>query len=162
MTKKIICEIVLLSTVWAVMCLQACQQPAAGVKAIRHLAEVHNNGSTLYVDLADARQVMKADSNNSFIAYKIGFEDSVQGDKKYEQERSVYYDYRMGNDWKVVAGGDSISPVFFQPVTALNKTNKEEILVFELPAGQHPDALVYDDSFGDWQKQIIALNPHIK
>ncbi|THU40043.1 hypothetical protein FAM09_09155 [Niastella caeni] len=163
MRIEIRCGLPYLSAVLVLLYVQACQQPAAKtIPAIRHLAEVHKNGSTLYVDRADSRQVMKADSSEVFIAYKIGFEDSVQGDKKYEQERNVYYDFRMAGDWKAVVDSDSIAPVFFQPVTGLNKTNKEGILVFELPAGKRPDALVYNDSFGGWQQQIIALNPHLK
>jgi len=155
-------RIVLLNMVCGFVCLQACRQPVAAAKVVRHLAVMAKNGSTLYVDPADSRQVMKTDSSDAFVAYKIGFTDSLPADKKYEQERNVYYDFRMVNDWKAVVGNDSISAVFFQPVTALNKMNKEGILVFELQAGQHPDVLVYDDSFGDWQKQIIALTPHLK
>lgn len=162
MSKEIMYRIVLLSMMCGFICLQACRQPLAEAKVVRHLAEVHKNGSTLYVDRADSRQVMKADSSNAFVAYKIGFTDSLPADKKVEQERNVYYDFRMVNDWKAVVGSDSISAVFFQPVTGLNKMNKEGILVFELQPGQHPDVLVYDDSFGDWQKQLIALTPHLK
>ncbi|OQP63234.1 hypothetical protein A3860_25430 [Niastella vici] len=163
MAREIIYRIVLLGTVWAFICLQACESTAAKVKpVIKHMAEIHRKGSDLYLDEADSRQVMKAGSNNNFIAYKIGFTDSLTDDKKFEQKRIEYYDYRMVNDWKAVVNGDSISPVFFQPVTGLNKMNREGILVFELPTGSQPDALVYDDSFGNWQKQIIALNPHLK
>jgi hypothetical protein len=163
MRKEIIGSIMFLSMVCGIVCLQACQQSAARTKStVRHMAEVRRNGSTLYIDSADSRQVMKADSNEVFIAYKIGFEDSLTGDKKYEQERNIYYDLRMASDWKAVVGGDSIAPAHFQPLTGLNKMCKEGILIFELPSGKQPDALVYDDSFGDWQKQIIALNHHLK
>jgi hypothetical protein len=163
MRKQIIVKIMLLSMVCGVVCLQACQQSAAKAKqAVRHLAEVHKNGAAIYIDPADSRQVMKADSSELFTAYKIGFKDSETSDKKHEQERNVYYDFKMVNDWKAVVAGDSIAPVFFQPLTGLNKSKKEGILVFELPAGKHPEALIYDDSFGDWHKQIIALNPHLK
>jgi hypothetical protein len=163
MRKEIICKIMLLSMMSGIVCLQACHQPNTGAKIIvRHMAELHSNGSVLYVDPADSRQVMKADCSEAFVAYRIGFEDSLTSDKKIEQARNVYYDLRMASDWKAVIGSDSISPVFYQPVTRLNKVSKEGILVFELPAGRRPDALVFDDSFGDWQKQIIALNPHLK
>jgi len=163
MRKKINGVIMLLNMVSIVMCLQACHQSVARAKpAIHHLAERYSNGSTIYIDRADSRQVMKADSSEAFTAYKVGFTDSLQHDKKYEQERTVYYEFRMANDWKAVIGTDSIAPVFYQPVTGLNKMNTEGILVFELPAGRQPDVLVYDDSFGDWQRQIIALTPHLK
>lgn len=163
MRIEVVFKIMLLSMISGVVCLQACHQPNAGARVpVRHMAEVRRNGSILYIDPADTRQVMKADSSGVFVAYKVGFEDSLTSDKKYEQARNVYYNFRMSNDWKAVIGSDSITPVFYQPVTGLNKVSKEGILVFELPVGQHPDALVYDDSFGDWQKQIIALNPHLK
>ncbi len=163
MRKEIIVKVMKLYMICGVVCLQACQQPDANTKlAVKHMAEMTRNGSTLFIDPADSRQVMKADSGEAFVAYKIGFANSVQGDKKYEQERNVYFDFRMVNDWKAVVGSDSITPVHFQPLTGLNGTNKEGILVFELPAGKQPDLLVYDDSFGDWQQQIIILNSHLK
>jgi DNA-dependent RNA polymerase auxiliary subunit epsilon len=163
MRKEINCGIMLFCMVWVIMCLPACYQSVGGKRpAIKHMAEVHKNGCSLYVDRVDSRQVMKADTGNAFVAYKIGFIDSLQGDKKYEQERNVYYDFKMVNDWKAVVGRDSILPIHFQPVTGLNSMNKEGILVFEMPAGKYPNTLVYDDSFGDWQKQIIALNPTLK
>jgi hypothetical protein len=163
MRKEIILRKSFVSGLCAAICLQACQHPVAGARvAKRHLVEISRNGSTLYIDRIDSRQIIKSDSNGTFTAYKIEFEDSVQRDKKYEQDKTVYFEYRLGNDWKAVIDGDSIAPVFFQPVTGLNKMNKEGILVFELPAGKQADALVYDDSFGNWQQQIIALNPHIK
>ena len=142
---------------------QACHQPAAVKKDhFRHLAEIHKNGSVLYIDKVDSRRVMKSDDYSAFSSYKIGFVDSMPANVKMQQEQTVYFDYRMGNDWKAVIGADSIAPVYFQPVTGLNKMIKEAIIVFELPAGKQPDALVYNDSFGDWQKQIIALNQNYK
>lgn len=142
---------------------QSCHQPVAGVKKKNtHLAEMHKNGSVIYIDKIDSRQVMKSENYNAFSSYKIGFVDSVPVNAKFEKERTVYFDYRMGNDWKAVIGNDSIAPVYFQPATGLNKMIKEVILVFELPAGKQPDALVYNDSFGDWQQQTIALNQNFK
>ena len=163
MTKEINCGIMLLCMVWAVMCLPACRESVTKTKpVVRHLAERHLNGATIYIDKVDSRRVMKSDSSDAFTAYKIGFTDSLPHDKKYERDRTVYYDFRMANDWKAVIDGDSILPVFYQPVTGLNKMVSEGILVFELPAGRQPDELVYDDSFSDWQRQIIALTPHLK
>ncbi|MBO9203997.1 MULTISPECIES: DUF4352 domain-containing protein [Niastella] len=162
MTKEIICVTRFMCLVCVVMCLQACRQSVVIARPERHLAELHKNGADLYIDRIDSRLVMKADSYDTYVAYKVDFRDSVQGDKKLEQERNVYYDYKMANDWKVVVDSDTISPVFYQPVTGLNAMNKEGVLVFELPVGKHPDALLYDDSFGDWQKQFIALNPTLK
>jgi hypothetical protein len=153
----------LLNMVCAAMCLQACHQSVARVKpAVRHLAERRMNGSAIYIDRADSRQVMKADSAGAFTAYRIGFTDSLPRDEKYQRQRTVYYQFRMANDWKAVIGSDSIRPVFYQPITGLNKMATEGILVFEFSAGRQPDALVYDDSFGDWQRQLIALTPHLK
>lgn len=162
MTKEIICVTRLMYLVCVVLCLQACRQSVGGARPERHLAVLHKNGADLYIDRIDSRRVMKADSNETYVAYKIGFTDSLQGDKKFEQERNVYYDFRMANDWKAVVENDTLSPVFFQPLTGLNNMNKEGVLVFELPAGKHPHVLVYDDTFGNWQKQIIALNPTLK
>lgn len=163
MRKEISCGIMLLCMVWTVMCLPACREAVTQAKpVVRHLAERHQNGATIYIDKVDSRRVMKADSSEAFTAYKIGFTDSLPHDKKYERDRTVYYDFRMANDWKAVIDGDSIRPVFYQPVTGLNNMVYEGIVVFELPAGRQPDELIYDDSFSDWQRQIIALTPHIK
>jgi hypothetical protein len=162
MRKEINGAIMLLNMVCAVVCLQACHESEARTKpVIRHLAERHINGSTIYIDKADSRQVMRTDSAGAFTAYRIGFTDSLPRDEKYQMQRVVYYQFKMANDWKAVIGSDSISPVFYQPITGLNKMITEGILVFEFPAGRQPDALVYDDSFGDWQRQLIALTPHL-
>ena len=163
MRKEIIFKILFFGLTSGVICLLACHQPNIKVKVtVKHLAEIHRNGAVLYVDPADSRQVIRADKPEAFIAYKIRFEDSVTNDKKHELGRNEYYDFRMAHDWKAVIGNDSIHPAFFRSVAGLNNISKEGILVFELPAGQHPDALIYDDFFGDWQKQVIALNPHLK
>lgn len=154
--------IAIISAPWVCLFQQACHQPVAAKPVVRHLAEIHKNGSVLYIDKVDSRYVLKPDNKDAFTSYKIGFEDSVQGNSTHEQQKNVYFDYRMSNDWKAVVDGDSVAPVFFQPVQGLSSKVKEGIIVFELPAGKQPDALVYDDSFGAWQKQVIALNQNIK
>ena len=163
MKKKSFLKLSLTGWLFTIFFQLSCHQPE-GVKKdhFRHLAEIHKNGLVLYIDKVDSRQVIKSENYSAFSSYKIGFVDSMPANKKMQQEQAVYFDYRMGNDWKAVIGSDSIAPVYFQPVTGLNKMIKEGILVFELPHGKQPDALVYNDSFGDWQQQTIALNQNFK
>lgn len=136
-------------------CNQAANASSAGRK---HLVEINKNGDLLYVDKTSISRVMKETGDSYFSSYVIGFADSIKGNSKSESEKTLYFQYRMSNDWKAVLNGDSLLPVFFQPVTKLNSMTREGIIVFELPGGQHPDTLVFNDSFGQWEQQVIVLN----
>lgn len=136
------------------------QQPAGKSMPVRekHLAEKNGPGVRLVVDKVDNKLLMAAGERDRFVSYRIGFYDSVKpADKKELRERGVYYQYKMQRDWKAIVQGDSIAPVFYQPVAGLNDQVNEGVLVFELAEGQQPDTLVYEDATGLWQKQIIVL-----
>ncbi|MFT3827197.1 MAG: hypothetical protein QM731_24940 [Chitinophagaceae bacterium] len=136
---------------------------SSGAHHKQHAVEISMNGSLLYADRINNGQVMtKGTDNNHFVSFRIGFKDSVQVDKKFEKERGVYFDFNMGNDWKALINGDSVAPVFYHPMPGLNNMEKQGMLVFEVPEGLHPDTLVYNDSFGQWNKQIIVFNGNSK
>jgi hypothetical protein len=147
----------------AAYCLTACQTQRPKAKPVAlHLAEVHRNDHAVYVDQFDSRRLVQTAGANAFTCYKITFEDSELPDEKSKRERNLYYEFRAGNDWKALSAGDSIKPVFFQPIKGLNEQVKEVVLVFELPEGRRADTLVYNDSYGDWQQQVMPLNPNNK
>jgi hypothetical protein len=129
-----------------------------------HMAEIRSGESSLYVDPADNRLVMNISEeragSSGFYSYRVGFRDRSLPAPEHEHERRKYFDYDMQRDWRLVAGGDSIAPVFFQPVPGLDKLTREGVLVFEIPTGIVPEALVYHDTFGDWGKQLIVLHSH--
>lgn len=140
--------------------LFSCNQSASS-KATKktHLVEISRPGALLYVDkVANNRVMADAGEHGQFVSYRIGFYDSIaHRDKKVQREATVYYQYKMSSDWKAVIAGDSIAPVFYQPMAGLNSQVNEGVLVFELPGQQEPDALVYHDATGLWQTQIIVL-----
>jgi len=155
-------QLIVLTCSAGVLGMAACHTAGAEKKIqTLHLAVVTQPGAMLYVDKVDNKRVMKEEKsidNKHFVSYKVGFYDStLVTDKKKQEEVGLYYQYKMSYDWKAIVNGDSLSPVFFQPVTTLNNQVKEGILVFELPADKQPDTLVYNDASGTWNTRIIEL-----
>jgi hypothetical protein len=134
----------------------------AGKTALKkHLASINQPGALLYVDKVDNNRVLSQDvvQGGQFVSYLVGFCDSaLNRDAKVQQEKGVYYQFHVMNDWKAVVGGDSIAPVFYHPVVKLNSQEREGVLVFELSGDAEPEALVYRDATGLWGTQIIVLN----
>jgi hypothetical protein len=127
----------------------------------RHLASAARPGAGLYIDRVDIRVVMQTDSStpNNFCSFRIGWADSTTGtDKVKALEKERYFQYAIQNDWKALAGGDTLKAVFFQEKPALGGLLKEGVMVFEMNQGQQPDTLIYRDSFGAWGTQIFVLN----
>lgn len=155
---------ILMSVVGLLWMTESCNHPAsAAASPVRHQVEIEKNGSVLYVDQVESNRILKQEeetnTKGSFASFKIGLNNSFPFNSKREKEWGVHFEYNMTRDWVALIEGDSLSPVFFHPVIGLNTKTREAILVFELPAGaRQPDTLIYNDSFGTWQQQIIPLN----
>lgn len=130
----------------------------------KHWAEVTQKGTgRFYMDQVPVEKVMKVTGTGStrFICYQVGFEDEIMiTDKAKLQERGKYFQYDMQKDWLLKLKEDSLKPVFFQPSVKMDRNINEGVLVFEVPAGQVPDTLIYRDAFGAWGVQKIILNSH--
>jgi hypothetical protein len=140
----------------------ACQsRTAPSIAPEKHLAQLTRQGASLYVDRVDNRVVLQPGktAQNKFCSFRIGWTDSlaVTG-KSASPEKERYFQYTVQHDWKALAGGDTLIPVFFQEKPGLNQQLKEGVMVFETPTGRQPDTLVYRDSFGAWGTQILILN----
>jgi hypothetical protein len=122
-----------------------------------HLVLRSRPGAALYLDRADPGSVMEAGTDaGHFACFRIGWVDSAA---TTEVEKLRYFQYRVQNDWRALAAGDTLLPVFFQERPGLDQRVHEGVMVFETPAGRQPDTLVYRDSYGSWGKQMIVLNP---
>jgi hypothetical protein len=136
------------------------QHPVQEARA-HHLAEIVHADAMLYVDEVRNDLVLQQTEPagaTAFCSYRVGIEAHGRKDTQQETARQKYFEYEMQQDWKLVLNGDSIAPVFFHPMVRLNKAVREGVMVFEVPAGSVPHALVYDDTSGDWGKQLIILN----
>lgn len=134
------------------------QPPPAGRV---HFAERKRPGSLLYLDKVSNSVVMKTETRSGgtfFCSYLVGLQDSMVMDQARQVASQRYFEYDMSRDLKLLVRGDSIAPVFFQPIPKLNNLVKEGIVVFELPKNSLADTLVYRDSFGDWGTQLVMLN----
>lgn len=147
--------------------LAACHNRSAPtVTPEKHLVLLTRPGNALYVDRVDNRMVMQPDSatQKNFCSFRIGISDSSSGtagtlvaDRRNLIEKERYFQYTMQNDWKALAGGDTLLAVFFQEKPGLSSLVKEGVIVFETPSGRKPDTLIYRDSFGAWGTQILSL-----
>ncbi len=146
-------------------CFSACKDPVrSNVLPLTqtHMVEIRNiDGRKIYLDSFPNRLIMQNDPENdetAFHSFKVGFEDSLKADPKAEKEIQKYIDYTMYKDWRVLSNGDSLLPVFSQPVVKKRDNLRESIIVFELPKGVAPDTLVYYDQFQPEKKNIIILS----
>lgn len=133
----------------------------------KHELEIFRPGSFFYLDQVKNKQVMQikdAEEDKLYASYLVGFYDSTwapdpQQPKKTE-ERQVYYQFNMSNHWRAIVNGDSLLPVFYQPVpNADNKVNAG-VIVFQLPEGIRPDTLVYKSAADGWENMIVSLKQH--
>jgi hypothetical protein len=128
----------------------------------RHWAEVKMQGvGMIYVDEVSCSSVLsEVDSSKGetgFHCYRVGFVDSLPAkakDKK-DLERGKYYQYDIYRDWVALINGDSVRPVFYQPMIKREINKEEGVLVFEIIKNKKPDTLVYNDSYGPWGRQVI-------
>ncbi|QEC44788.1 hypothetical protein [Pseudobacter ginsenosidimutans] len=143
----------------------ACKETTPARK--KHELEIFWPGSFFYLDQVKNKQVMQikdAEEDKLYASYLVGFHDSAwapdpQQPKKAE-ERQVYYQFNMSNNWRAIVNGDSLLPVFYQPVpNADNKVNAG-VIVFQLPEGTRPDTLVYRNAGDGWENMIISLKQH--
>jgi hypothetical protein len=128
-----------------------------------HEIEVREKGiGMIYLDRVPNSKVMRENSNTKgtkFYSYLVGFQDSsLITDNKKKLERERYFQYDMYRDWVMLMNGDSLRPVFFQPLPQKIQQAEEGILVFEIPYNKVSDTLIYTDSYGSWGQHQIYLN----
>ena len=142
--------------------LAACHNRTAPAAAPeKHLVLLTRPGAALFVDKVDNRVVLQQarSSQNSFCSFRIGWTDSATAAGKLQStEKERYFQYTVQQDWKALAGGDTLLPVFFLEKPSLSEQLKEGVIVFETPEGRQPDTLIYRDSFGPWGTQVFVLN----
>lgn len=133
----------------------------------KHELEIFKPGRFFYLDQVKNKQVMQisdAAEDKGYASYLVGFLDSnwvpdPQQPKK-EDERQTYYRFNMQDRWRAVLNGDSLIPVFYQPVPQTDKRLNAGVLVFQLPEGIRPDTLVYRDAADGWDNMTISLKQH--
>lgn len=96
----------------------------------------------------------------NFIAYQVEFKPAVSNLAKEQEELAIYYQYQMASDWRLVAAGDTIKPVFSQPVTKLSTDTYTVILVFEDREFNQNGKLLFEDSRAIWGKQQVLINKY--
>ncbi|NML21273.1 hypothetical protein HHL16_10340 [Pseudoflavitalea sp. G-6-1-2] len=145
----------------AVMMLHACKSEPERKK---HTIEVFSPGSFFYLDPVKNKQVMQITSDEEdkqFASYLVGFFDSTYTKNvqqpKIDEDRSVYYQFHMGENWRAVINGDSVEPVFYHPVQNADTRLGSGVLVFPVTEGKVPDTLVYRSAADGWSNMIISL-----
>ncbi|MBW7892075.1 MAG: hypothetical protein H3C48_13845 [Chitinophagaceae bacterium] len=158
---NIILSVLLFYVLW----LWSCNMPGKiyNQQGKQHwIAVTRPSVGAMYIDSIPLQSVMKVTEDKKpyqkFKAYLIGFSDSVVlRDKSDQISRNRYYQYDLQHDWAAITGGQELKPVFYQPRTSLTDGLHEGIIVFELNGNNHPDTLIYTDSFGSWGKQKFIL-----
>lgn len=150
----------------AVIVMTGCKQKKSGNGMTeQHWAEVKMPGvGMIYVDEVSCSSVLsEVDSSKGetrFHCYRVGLIDSLpaKANDKKDLEKGKYYQYDMYKDWAALINGDSIRPVFYQPMIKKEINKEESILVFEIIKSKHADTLVYNDSYGLWGRRVIIKN----
>lgn len=135
--------------------------PDAKTAPKRHQANVSMKGASLYIDRINCRPAADSTSTSPkiLVSFLVGVTDSSKSPERHGAiTRELYMQYKMDKDWVAVVNGDSIRSVYAQHHPGPDTQKEEEVLVFEVPAGQQPDTLVYTDSFGSWGTQIVVLD----
>jgi len=145
--------------------LFSCKTKKAPDQPVRHLAQAGWRGSAgIYADRLPNRAVLKEEAVDSgrtaFYCLRIGLYDSTIATGAAEQTaRDKYYQLDMYKDWVLLCGGDSLAPVFYQPVPSREKQLTEQVMVYEIPKGANPVSLVYKDPYGLLGNQhVLNLN----
>ena len=119
----------------------------------KHMGQTGWRGSAgIYADRIPNKVVLKDDGGDSgttvFYCLRIGLYDSTESsDAKLEAAREKYYNLDMYKDWVLLNKGDTITPVFYQPVPRKMQKLTEQVLVFEVPRGFRASMLVYKDPY---------------
>lgn len=104
------------------------------------------------------KTVGKDSGTQNFVSIRVSFqENNLLMDKKKSAEQGRYFQYGMEKDWVSIVHGDSLRPVFYQPLEQRSGQIHEGILVFEIPGGKFPDTLFYKDSPEVWGRQLVVF-----
>lgn len=130
-------------------------------KPEQHDLEIRQRGvGSISIDQVP-NSVLKAGTDSGFVSYRIRFTDSsLTTDPAKSDELNKYYQYTMSKDWVLLAAGDSIRPVYYQPVVKRFAQVNEGIAVFELDPGRAADTIVFLDSKGIWGSHKVSLIEH--
>lgn len=113
---------------------------------VRHEHEsISASGVVLYMDRIAHEQVLDGinPDDSNFHSFKVGVCDTaLLLDKSEKDAFAAYWNFGMEQDWCLIMNGDSVRPSFLLPVTRLEHTTKEAVLVFET-GGKQPDTLIY-------------------
>jgi hypothetical protein len=133
----------------------------------KHELEIFKPGKFFYLDQVKNKQVMEiknADEDKLYASYLVGFYDSSWAPDPQQPQKTTdgqtYYQYNMPDKWRAVVGGDSLTPVFYQPVQQADNKINAGVIVFQLPEGIRPDTLVYRDAAEGWENMTISLKQH--
>jgi len=157
----------ILLLLWAGGALLSCTSRRTVVMEVKHMAETGWAGSAgVYADRIPNKVVLREDGGDRgatvFYCLRVGLYDSADvADKNIEAAREKYYQLDMYKDWVLLNGGDSIAPVFYQPVPHKMDKLTEQVLVFEVPRDFQASTLVYKDPyklFGNRQTMVIHEN----
>ena len=133
----------------------------------KHMAQTGWRGSAgAYADRIPNKAILKEDGGDSaatvFYCLRIGLYDSTGStDTKLESAREKYYQLDMYRDWVLLDKGDTIAPVFYQPIPRKMDKLTEQVLVFEVPRGFRASMLVYKDPYkllGNRQTMLLHEN----
>jgi len=145
----------------------SCTSRRTVVTEVKHMAQSGWAGSAgVYADRIPNKSILREDGGDSgttvFYCLRIGLYDSTDvTDKKLVEAREKYYQLDMYRDWVLLDHGDSIVPVFYQPVPRKMEKLTEQVLVFEVPRGFQPSTLVYKDPYkllGNRQTMLLHEN----
>ena len=145
----------------------SCNSRKPAPKEPVHMAQTGWIGSAgAYADRIPNKAILKEDGGDSgstvFYCLRIGLYDSTgSSDGKLEAAREKYYQLDMYRDWVLLDKGDTIVPVFYQPVPRRMDKLTEQVLVFEVPRGFQPSTLVYKDPYkllGNRQTMLLHDN----
>lgn len=131
----------------------SCKSHQPAEQVIKHMTQTGWAGSAgAYADRVPNSAVLKEDGGDTgatvFYCLRIGLYDSTDAsDRKLEAAKEKYYEQDMYKDWVLNVNGDSIAPVFSQPVPHKQEKLTEQVLVYEIPKGSHPAMLIYKDPY---------------
>jgi hypothetical protein len=131
----------------------SCHDTQPGVRVIKHMAQTGWAGSAgAYADQVPNSAILKEDGGDTgttvYYCLRVGLYDSTDvADKELETAREKYFQQDMYKDWVLDIGGDSVAPLFSQPIPRKQQKLTEQVLVYEIPKGVHPSQLIYKDPY---------------
>lgn len=159
--RQMVAALVLVVSVIAIATGCSTHAGPATIEEAHEAYVMHRGSGMIYLDRVDCKRVMQeGEASGVFHCYKLGFVDSLVTAKpkdKSDEKAGKYFQYDMQRDWVAISGGDTLRPVFFEPVLRHELHRTEGILVFESLNGKAPDTLIYTDSFGSWGTQQFII-----